>query len=110
MGRIFQQILPDLTEERWAYNGTVAFEAGRHKGKSAHSWVWELTNKASYGQYDNTYTFYVDEVCFRIYAPLPVLALMLPTPRGVTLKLRPDGETDNELRCSCVQLLCCQAL
>ncbi len=60
------QILPDLTEERWLYNGTAALEAGRHKGRSAHTWVWKLRNKSDYGEYDNTYTFYIDEVSMPI--------------------------------------------
>ena len=60
------QILPDLTEERWLYNGTAALDAGRHKGRSAHMWVWKLRNKSDYGEYDNTYTFFVDEVSLPI--------------------------------------------
>ena len=56
------QILPDLTEDRWSYNGTAAIESGRHKGKSADSWIWKLKNKSDYGEYDNTYTFFVDKV------------------------------------------------
>ena len=68
--RLTLQILPDLTEERWLYNGTAALEAGRHKGKSAHMWVWKLRNKSDYGEYDNTYTFYVDEVILPTSYPL----------------------------------------
>jgi len=60
------QILPDLTEDRWSYNGTAAIESGRHKGRSADSWIWKLKNKSDYGEYDNTYTFYVDKVRLRI--------------------------------------------
>ena len=58
------QILPDITEDRWSYNGTAAVEGGRHKGQSAHTWVWKLKNKSDYGEYDNTYTFYADKVGF----------------------------------------------
>ena len=57
------QILPDITEDRWSYNGTAEIEGGRHKGKSAHTWVWKLRNKSDYGEYDNIYTIYIKEVC-----------------------------------------------
>ena len=56
------QILPDLTEERWLYNGTLSPESGRHKGKAAHAWVWRVTNDEGYSEYHNVYTFYVDKV------------------------------------------------
>lgn len=85
------QILPDITEDRWSYNGTAAVEGGRHKGKSAHTWVWKLKNKSDYGEYDNTYTFFTDKVGFGqpvskiLYtkAPLPMICiqhrLLLPS-------------------------------
>jgi hypothetical protein len=56
------QILPDLTESRWLYNGSTLLQEGRHANKRAESWVWRVTNDEGYGEYHNTYTFYVDKV------------------------------------------------
>jgi hypothetical protein len=56
------QILPDLTEDRWQYNGSTFLEQGRHHGVPAEAWVWRVTNDEGYGEYHNVYTFYVDKV------------------------------------------------
>ncbi len=56
------QIMPDLTESRWLYNGSTLLQEGRHANKVADSWVWRVTNDEGYGEYHNTYTFYVDKV------------------------------------------------
>lgn len=56
------QILPDLKESRWLYNGSTLLQDGRHANVPAQSWVWRVTNDEGYGEYHNTYTVYVDEV------------------------------------------------
>jgi hypothetical protein len=56
------QILPDLREDRWQYNGSATLENGRHQGQQAAAWVWRVTNDEGYGAYHNTYTLYVDDV------------------------------------------------
>ncbi|CAL8460756.1 g287 [Coccomyxa elongata] len=54
-------VLPDLTESRWLYNGSTLLQEGRHANKTADAWVWRVTNDEGYGEYHNTYTFYVDK-------------------------------------------------
>ena len=51
------QVLPDLTESRWQYNGRV--ELGN---LNAHEWQWKVTEEEGYGQYPLSYKMYVDDV------------------------------------------------
>ena len=51
------QVLPDLTESRWQYNGQV--ELGT---LNAHEWQWKVTEEEGYGQYPLSYKMYVDDV------------------------------------------------
>ena len=51
------QVLPDLTESRWQYNGRV--ELGN---LNAHEWQWKVIEEEGYGQYPLSYKMYVDDV------------------------------------------------
>jgi hypothetical protein len=63
--------MPDLTLDKWEYNGSTTLKSGRHSGKDADAWVWVLREDLGYGEYVNVYTFYVDKVrCSMIHACL----------------------------------------
>lgn len=55
-------MLPDLSVDKWQYNGTDTLSFGRHKGLDAYRWVWTVKDDLGYGEYINTYTFYVSKV------------------------------------------------
>ena len=54
--------MPDLTQARWDFNGTVMLSEGRHAGIHANVWVWRLIDSYGYGEYHNVYSFLVDKV------------------------------------------------
>lgn len=51
------QVLPDLSEDRWSYNGTATVH-----GQEANSWVAYDKKQMGYGEIVSTYTMYVSQV------------------------------------------------
>ena len=51
------QVLPDLKEPRWAYNGTAMMH-----NQEAHVWVMHSKEELGYGDVISTYTMYVGKV------------------------------------------------
>ena len=51
------QVLPDLKEPRWAYNGTAKMH-----NQEAHVWVMHSKEELGYGSVISTYTMYVGKV------------------------------------------------
>ena len=52
------QVLPDLTESRWSYNGTATMH-----DQQADTWVMQAKEDMGYGEIVSTYTMYVGKVC-----------------------------------------------
>lgn len=56
-GLFMLQVLPDLTESRWSYNGTATMH-----DQEANTWVMESKEDLGYGEIVSTYTMYVGKV------------------------------------------------
>ena len=56
------QVLPDLSDGRWNFNGTVKLSDGLHMGKAADVYVWVVTEDWGFGKVVATYSFFVDQV------------------------------------------------
>ena len=52
-----RQVLPDITADRWRYEGTA-----RKRGHHADVWVLKLEPNEGYGTYHSNYTMYVTKV------------------------------------------------
>ncbi len=55
-------MLPEISGERWAFNGSTVVANGRHAGRKADVWVWRVDDDQGYGTYHNVYTFFVSQV------------------------------------------------
>ena len=99
------QILPDLREDRWRYNGSATLESGRHRGKAAHAWVWRVTNDEGYGAYHNTYTFYAAEArpCIIYVVAAPFISWSDPQSLSSYIVCEPTSRADRSLQVWC----CC---
>ena len=53
------QVLPDLNEGRWQYNGTATIDQGPHKGVSALLYQYTVKHNEGYGEVVASYKFYV---------------------------------------------------
>lgn len=58
---LYIQVLPDLTELRWSYNGTATMHE-----QEANTWVMYSKEEMGYGEIISTYTMYVAKVCLII--------------------------------------------
>ncbi len=56
------QVLPDLTESRWGYNGTAAMH-----DQEAKTWVMESKENLGYGEIVSTYTMFVGKVNMTLF-------------------------------------------
>ena len=63
----FCQVLPDVTTDRWRYQGTT-----RKRGHNADVWMLRLEPNEGYGTYHSNYTFYVTKVSTVPHAELYV--------------------------------------
>ena len=57
MDVLLLQVLPDLSEDRWSFNGTATVH-----GQAANSWIMYDTKEMGYGKIVSTYTMYVSQV------------------------------------------------
>lgn len=69
------QVLPDLNEGKWVFNGTSRLTEGLHLGKDADAYVWRDTEDYGYGRVIASYTFFVDQVRAYMQDKQPALAL-----------------------------------
>ena len=56
------QVLPNLADGHWTFNGTAKLGDGLHAGKDADAYVWVVTEDYGYGKVVASYTFFVDQV------------------------------------------------
>lgn len=56
------QVLPDLSEGKWTFNGTSEIPRGAYEGLEADTYVWPLTEDYGYGKVAASYVFYVGQV------------------------------------------------
>ena len=62
---ILLQVLPDLKELRWSYNGTAMMH-----NQEANVWIMHSKEELGYGDVISTYTMYVGKVCKHEHAEL----------------------------------------
>ena len=58
------QVLPNLADGKWTFNGTSEIRSGLYAGQAASTYFWPVTEDYGYGRVDASYVFYVNQVSF----------------------------------------------